>query len=439
MPSIFIWITIFAGAYMAWNIGANDVANAFGTSVGSKAIKMRTATFIAAIFTFAGAYLVGPNVSSTIKGGIVNPEIYTGSEVLYVLGMLTSLVAAAIWVNVSTYLGWPVSTTHSIVGALIGFGIVTKGFGAIQWGETLKIVASWFISPISGAIIASLVFLIIIRTILFAAKPIIAMKKWVPWICGGMIFVIVLSLFYKGLKHLRIMESTEHPDGFTIVGGIGHLAGIPDKFNWCISIAIALVVSAIGIILTALWMRSIKILDDDSSRSQKFKVVEGVFAKLQIASACYVAFAHGSNDVANAIGPVAAVWETFHTHVIQTKAPIPTWLLLAGGFFIGLGICTWGYKVIRTIGEKITGITPTRGFAAEFGAATTVLICSQMGLPISTTHTIVGAVIGVGFARGMKALNLAVVRQIFESWLYTIPFTAVLTVILFYIIKAIFL
>ena len=408
---------------MAWNIGANDVANSMGTSVGSKAIKLRTAMWIAAIMNFLGAYLVGPNVSSTIRGKIVDPAIFTDINI-FIIGMLAALLAASIWLNIATYFGWPVSTTHSIIGAILGFGLITHGVKAINWIVTLKIVASWIISPISGGIIASLVFIVIIRLIFFAKKPIEAAKRWVPWIIGGTVVIIILSMFYKGLKNLHLIQSKSDPDAF---------------LPWWSTFAFAAAVAIIAYFLGKLWMSRIPLADEDATKTQKFKLVENIFAKLQVASACYVAFAQGANDVANAIGPVSAVVAAVKDGIIDAQAPVQPWLLMGGGVFIGAGIIIWGWRIIRTIGEKITTITPSRGFAAEFGAATTVLICSQMGLPISTTHTLVGAVIGVGFARGMKALDLGIIRKIIESWIYTIPFTAMLTIIIFFILKVVFL
>lgn len=414
-----LWVAIAVGAYMAWNIGANDVANSMGTSVGSKAIKLKTAMWVAAIMNFLGAYLVGPNVSGTVRGKIVDPAIFTDINI-FILGMLAALLASAIWLNIATYLGWPVSTTHSIIGAILGFGLITHGVAAVNWIVTLKIVASWVISPVSGGVIAALVFLVIIRLIFFAKNPIEAAKRWVPWIISGTVAIIILSLFYKGLKHLHLIQSSSDPTAL---------------LPWWSTFVIAIVGAIIAYFLGKLWMGTIPVVDDELTRTQKFKVVEKIFAKLQVASACYVAFAHGANDVANAIGPVSAVVEAINSGAIDAKTPVQIELLLGGGIFIGAGIIIWGWRVIKTIGEKITSITPSRGFAAEFGAATTVLMCSQMGLPISTTHTLVGAVIGVGFARGMKALDLGIIRKIVESWVYTIPFTAILTIIIFFLLK----
>lgn len=416
-----LWVALAVGAYMAWNIGANDVANSMGTSVGSKAIKLKYAMWVAAIMNFLGAVLVGPNVSSTVRGKIVDPAIFTDINI-FIIGMLAALLASAIWLNVATSLGWPVSTTHSIIGAILGFGLITHGVKAVNWIVTLKIVASWVISPVSGGIIASLVFIVIIRLIFFAKRPIEAAKRWIPWIIAGTVAIIILSLFYKGLKNLHLIQSKSDPGAL---------------LPWWSTFAFAAAGAIIAYLLGKLWMSRISVSDNETTRTQKFKVVENIFAKLQVASACYVAFAHGSNDVANAIGPVSAVVAAAQHGVIDAKAPVQIWLLMGGGVFIGAGIIIWGWRVIKTIGEKITSITPSRGFAAEFGAATTVLMCSQMGLPISTTHTLVGAVIGVGFARGMKALDLGVVRKIVESWVYTIPFTAVLTIIIFFILKAV--
>jgi len=413
--TLIILITLAVGAYMAWNIGANDVANAMGTSVGSKAISLRNAMIWAAIANFCGAFLIGPRVSETIRGKIVDPTLFTGSDInLFVIGMLAALLASAIWIHIATYLGWPVSTSHAVVGAVFGFGLVVKGVHAIHWKVIFNIVLSWIISPVFGGILSALIFIAILRLILFAKSPILSAKRWIPLIIGITTAILLLSLFYKGLESLKLEIKPYQTFTIAICGAI------------------------IAYFLGVLWMRAIKLEDEKSSRQQRFKVVEGIFARMQIVSALYVAFAHGANDVANAIGPAAAVVQVSQSGFIDVHAPVARWLLVFGGLFIGLGTCTWGYKVIKTVGEKITGISPSRGFAAEFSTATTVLICSQLGLPISTTHTIVGAVVGVGLVRGMR-VNLGVIRRVLESWLYTIPFSAILTVVIYYIVKAIIL
>ncbi|BDU50814.1 inorganic phosphate transporter [Haliovirga abyssi] len=405
--TIILGIALIVGFYMAWNIGANDVANAMGTSVGSKAITLKQAVIIAAIFEFLGAVLAGSNVTNTVRKGIVSPDVFTDPKI-FVIGMLAALLAAGLWLNLATHFGLPVSTTHSIVGSVVGFGIVSKGIGAVHWSKIGNIVLSWVVSPLMGGIIALIVFKIIERTILEKDKPVERAKKIAPLFVGMTGFILTLSLVFKGLKNLHLDLSF----------GEASLIGT----------GVAIVIYIISFVL----------LRNVHSKGDEYKSVEGIFRYLQIITACYVAFAHGANDVANAIGPLAGIVAVVKTGSIATTAAVPMWVLALGGVGIVVGVATMGYKVIGTIGEKITELTPTRGFSAEFGAATTVLVASRMGLPISTTHTLIGAVIGVALGRGVAALNMAIVKDIVASWLITIPFAAGLTMVLFEIFKLIF-
>ena len=408
--SVLIIITGIFGFYMAWNIGANDVANAMGTSVGSKALTFRKAIIVAAIFEFAGALLVGSHVTATIQGKVLEVDYFTGKENDLILGMMSALLASGLWLQFATWKGWPNSTTHAIVGSLLGFGIVTGGFSIIKWSTIYKIAGSWIISPIAGGVVAWLVFLFILRNIIRKPKPRQALVSVVPPMLFVVFFIITLSMFYKGLKHLPFELSNVGIFSLAIL--IGLSAAI---VGWIV-IPRAIARGALG-----------------HSRRQ----VEKVFSVLQVITACYMAFAHGANDVANAIGPLAAVVAISNDGIEGLAKTTPIWVLLLGGTGIVIGLATWGYRVIETIGRNITGIAPSRGFAAEFAAATVVLICSKLGLPVSTTHTLVGAVIGIGLLRGLQSINLAVLKQVVVSWLTTVPVAAVLCAGIYWILKGI--
>ncbi|MBN8705056.1 MAG: inorganic phosphate transporter [Bacteroidetes bacterium] len=419
--TIALYIAIVVSLYMAWNIGANDVANAFGTSVGSKAITISIAVLIAAVFEFAGAVLVGGRVTETISKGIIDIHMFDGHEHLFMWGMISALVGAAIWINVATFFGWPVSTTHAIVGSVVGAGIVAgfwiggNGLQMVSWGQLIPIVMSWIVSPLAGAVLAYFVFLLVQKTFYQSNTPSENLRKYTPYLVFSVVLILALSVVYKGLKNVEMDIS--FPVVMLISVGFGLLAA------WIAKILVDRYISKAG---TNLAIKT------------QFEQIETVFKYLQILTACYVAFAHGANDVANAVGPLAGIVSVIETGVISAKSTVPMWALILGGAGIVLGLATYGYKVIDTIGKKITELTPTRGFSAEFGTATTVLVCSLMGLPISTTHTLVGAVIGVGFARGMANINGKIIRDILASWFITIPFAMALTAITFYIFLFIF-
>ena len=402
---------IIAGFYMAWNIGANDVANAMGTSVGSGALTLKQAVIVAAIFEFAGAFLVGSHVTDTIRKGMVDPAIFSNNPDLLMLGMLSALLAAAVWLQVATHLGLPVSTTHSIVGAVVGFALVAVGTAGINWGKVVQIVASWVISPLMGGLISCTVFIFVRNRILDSHHPIQAVKKYAPILIFVLFSILTLSMVYKGLKNLKLNLDLNE------------------------AILVAIIVGLIAFAVGKYYLKGVG-NSAQAGLTKELSVVEGVFRHLQIITACYMAFAHGANDVANAIGPVAAIFSITTSHVVLMQVEVPVWILLLGGVGIIIGLATWGYKVIETVGKKITEMTPSRGFCAEFGAATTVLVCSKMGLPISTTHTLVGSVIGVGMARGLASLDLRVVRNIVYSWFITLPVAGVLSIIFYKILEA---
>ncbi len=405
---LFFWIAVVVGFYMAWNIGANDVANAMGTSVGSGALTFKRAVIVAAIFEFLGAVLVGGSVTDTVRKGIVDPAAFASDPQLLVVGMCCALLSAALWLHLASWLGWPVSTTHSIVGAVAGFGIAAYGLGAVQWKTMFFIVMSWFVSPLVGGLLGFLVFVFIRNKILDTRSPIANLKKYGPLFVFPVFAILVLSFIYKGLKNLKL----DLPLGQAafISCGVGLLATL--AAYW--------------------WVRRLKPLPDGEVREQ-LSVVEKNFIYLQILTACFVAFAHGSNDVANAVGPMAAVVGTLKAGVVAQKVELPIWVLVAGAGGIVVGLATYGHKVMATIGKNITEMSPSRGFSAEFGAAATILVGSKLGLPISTTHTLVGGVIGVGLARGIGALDMALVRKIGLSWIITVPFAGLLSAILYVI------
>ncbi len=403
----------FVGFIMAYGVGANDVANAMGTSVGSKALTIKQAIIIAAIFEFTGAFFAGGEVTSTIRSGIVDAQAFAQIPELLAYGMIASLIAAGSWLLVATYFGWPVSTTHSIVGAIIGFGAVGVGVDAVHWDEVGGIVGSWVVTPMLSGILAFLIFMSAQKLIFDTENPLAAAKRYVPFYMVFAAFIMAFVTITKGLKHVGINLTSQE--------------GI-----W-LCVAIAVVIGIIGKIA----INMVKI-DPDADKEMHFTNVEKILGILMIFTACCMAFAHGSNDVANAIGPLAAVVGVIQSGgQVLDKVSLDWWILPLGAVGIVIGLMTFGALVIATIGSNITHLTPSRGFAAEIAAASTVVIASGMGLPISTTQTLVGAVLGVGMARGIAALNLGVIRNIFVSWVVTLPIGAFLSIIFFYIIKGV--
>jgi len=398
------------GFYMAWSIGANDVANSMATSVGSKAISFRQAVLIAGILSFCGAVFVGSHVAETVKSGIIVKDVMgVANPNVVILGFFASLLAAAIWVTLSTWREMPISTTHSIIGALVGFGLIQWGTHCVNWGKIGFVAASWILSPIIGCIIAFFVFKTIVKLIFAKEEPVRSAKIVGPFIIGITAFLIVSALLLK--------------TQLSVILGIYDISHVI-----LISTVTLIIVSIISVFL----LRKI-----EAKSLEDYATVEGIFCKLQIVTACYVAFSHGANDVANAIGPVAGIIEISVSNAIGTTAEIPYWLLALGGVGIAIGCLTWGRRVMRTVGGKITKLTYTRGFSVEFAAATTVLAASKLGLPISTSHTVVGAVVGVGLARGLEAVDLGIIRKIVISWLLTVPVAAATSAAIFICLRAI--
>lgn len=462
-------LVLVVGFYMAWNIGANDVSNAMGTSVGSGALTMRRAVILAAILEFSGAYFVGSNVSETMQRGLIDTSLFANDSITLVLGMCGALLGTGIWLQIASYFGWPVSTTHAIVGAILGFGLIIGGVDAVKWEETISIAISWVVSPALSALISYLIFSVLQKKILFAMNPTEATKKLLPLLVFIVFTTFTLSFLFNGLQNLNLELSFLSTLG--IAGCVGLISAAVAQFlvkrmpttevaappayspQSIISLEKAIkhlqrvrvsvtdpVHTEVSHILTEVkaLTRDLRKETHFADRPSEYRSVEKMFVYLQILSACFVAFAHGANDVANAIGPVAAVLDILRNGGISEISLVPSWLLAFGGFGIVLGLATWGWRVIETIGKKITELTPTRGFCAEFGAATTILVASKMGLPISTTHCLVGAVLGVGMARGMRALNLGMLREIVLSWIITIPASAFVSILLFYLLRWIF-
>ena len=402
-----LWIAALLAFYMAWAIGANDVANAMGTSVGSGALTVGGAIIVAAIFEFAGAFLAGGHVTDTVRKGMLDMSLIGREQLIY--GMMASLASAGTLLIGATRFGLPISTTHAIVGAIVGFGAVAIGIDAVNWPKVLQISLSWITSPLLAGVIAFAIFHLIRSTILNKSNPVHQIRKYGPAFFFFVFFIIGLVTLFKGLKHINLdldlMEA---------------LAG---------SIALGLIGAGIG----AFFIRRVRIGEADPDH--RFDQVERIFVVLQILTACAIAFAHGSNDVANAIGPLAAIVNAVENVDLTAKTPVAPWMLAIGGLGIVIGLATWGYRVMETVGKKITELTPSRGFAAQLAAASTIVLASRLGIPISTTHTLVGAVLGVGLARGITALDLRVVGNILASWIATLPIAAALSVFFYYFFK----
>jgi PiT family inorganic phosphate transporter len=400
------------GLFMAWGIGANDVANAMATSVGAGALTLKQAVIIAAVFEFAGAFLAGGEVTSTIRKGIIDASLLSGTPETLVYGMLAALLAAGVWLLIATRYGLPVSTTHSIVGAIVGFAAVVIGIESVQWSMVGTIVISWVVSPVLAGTLSFFLFRSVQALILNTKDPFKYAQRYVPFYIFLTGFILALVTFFKGLKNIGLELSKLDCYIFAVI--------------------IGLIAATIGKILINRIKRHL-----ENEPSFHFYNVEKIFGILMIFTACAMAFAHGSNDVANAIGPVAAVVSIVNNDgMIGQKSLLPTWVLLLGAVGIVIGLIMYGHKVIATVGKNITELTPSRGFCGELAASTTVVLASGTGIPISTTHTLVGAVLGVGFARGISALNLRVIGSIFMSWIITLPAGALMAIFFYYILSA---
>ena len=415
MDVLILAIATLIGLYMAANIGANDLANAMGTSVGSGAITLKQAVLISIIANTLGAVLAGGHVTNTISKGLIDPSLLAGDPNQLMIGMFVALISAGICVHLATLFGLPVSTTHAIVGAVVGFGIVSVGAGAVTWSEVISIAASWVISPAAGAVISGGIYFFAEKKILSADDPLKRSEQYAPFLIFFVFLVLILSLVFKGLKNLHLELG----------------------FFWTVLLTIPLAAAAGG--FGRFWiLRQMRSEAHVRVEQAGYSPVDRVFAQLQVLTACYIAFAHGANDVANAIGPLAAIFAVVKSKSVALSVEVPFWMLFIGGIAVGGGLLAFGTRVMDTIGKNITEMTPIRGFCAQFGAATTILVCSRLGFPVSTTHVLVGSVVGVGIMRGMGALDLRVLKNIGLSWIVTLPFTILLAMFL-YKILAIFL
>ena len=424
-----VFIIIFTGLigfYMAWNIGANDVANSMANAVGSRSLSVKNAVILAGICEFSGVVLVGSSVTETIRKGIVDPNMIAAlpnlregeAAALLIIGMTAALLCSAFWLHFATWVGMPVSTTHAIVGAVAGFGVVAAGWHSVNWHKLSQIVASWFISPLAGGVVAFVLFKFISTFILGREKPAEAAKTHAPPIVFLLVFVVTMATIYKGLNHI-----------------ISSLHWLTGTTSFIISIALGLICAIIAKIWISRHLRGKETLPI----AKQLEEVEMIFVPLVIVSSCSVAFAHGANDVANAIGPYAAIVDIVKHGTLQVTVGVSFNILLMGAIGIVLGIVTYGHRVMATVGTKITEITPSRGVAADIAASATVLICSRLSLPVSTTHTLVGAIMGIGLARGLGGINKSVAKKIFASWLITVPAAAILSIIFFLVGRHIFL
>lgn len=407
---VYLLLAAGFGLFMAWGIGANDVANAMATSVGARVLTIKQAVVIAAIFEFAGAVLAGGEVAQTVRAGIIEGGALEGQPELLIFGMLAALAAAGTWLLIASQMGWPVSTTHSIIGALVGFAIAGIGWNAVQWGTVGTVAASWVTSPLLAGIVSFTLFRSVQVLILSRKDPLSAAKRWVPVYIFLTGFIISLMTLLKGLHHV----------------------------GWAPSGLMAYTLAAVvGVILAGVGKLIIERMKfaQRADRRSHFVNVEKVFGVLMVFTACAMAFAHGSNDVANAVGPVAAVVTVVATGEVTQEAVVPIWVLLLGAGGIVAGLLMLGKHVIATVGRNITQLTPSRGFTCELAAAGTVIFASGFGLPISTTHTLVGAVLGVGLARGIAAINLSTVGTVFMSWLVTLPAGGFLSIGFFYLLQ----
>ena len=413
ITTVLLILAIGFGLYMAWGIGANDVANAMATSVGSRAITIKQAIIIAAIFEFLGAFLAGGEVTSTIRKGIIDSGAIGDANIL-LYGMLSALLAAALWLTVASRFGWPVSTTHSIVGAIVGFALVAVGSEAVNWGKMGLIASSWVTSPLLAGVMAFILIMSVQKLIFESDDPEAQSRKIVPFYIFLTATVIALVTFLKGLKHV----------GLDIPGGV--------------AVALSLGFGGLVALAGSVFIRRIPKSSGGVDAQSTEDNIEKIFALLMIVTASAMAFSHGSNDVANAIGPVAAVLSIINSGEISQSSPVPVYVLFVGAIGIVIGLATFGIRVIKTVGEKITELRPSRGFAAELAAASTVVLASYTGVPISTTHTLVGAVLGVGLARGLAALDWGVIRNIVVSWVVTLPIAAILSATIYFTLLRIF-
>ena len=410
-------LLIIAGLafYMASNLGANDVANSMGTSVGSKALTLKQAIIVAGILEFSGAVLFGREVSETLVTKVVNPETFVNQPLVYGLGMMVVLLTSGVWLQVATSQGWPVSSSHAVVGAIAGFSWVAAGWGAVDWSSVRLISFTWVITPVISGLIANLFYGQIKRWILDQPDPLQQLAEWIPWLSVALMSVFGVIVLPKITQPVQLFMAEQWQidlPAYNLPIFIGAIAAITiTVINW------------------RRWHNWQEI------GTTKPTSVEPIFGHYQIISACFVAFAHGSNDVGNAVAPLAAIAYISKTGTVPLEGfSVPLWVLVLGGLGIVTGLSLWGYKVIGTVGEEIIALRPSGGFCAELATATTVLLASRVGLPVSTSHALVGAVVGIGLAEGMKSIKLQTIKGILAAWLLTIPVATLLSICLFSIL-----
>ncbi|BAZ66488.1 phosphate transporter [Fischerella sp. NIES-4106] len=413
-----ILIVILLAFYLAFNLGANDVANAMGTSVGSKAVTLKQALIIAGVLEFTGAVLFGQEVSQTIATKIANPELFASTPQILMIGMITVLISCGLWLQIATARGLPVSSSHATVGAIAGFSWVALGVDAIDWLSIGKITVGWIVTPVISGAIAALFYSQIKRWILEQPHQLLQLNEWIPW----------LSVVFLGIFGVIVLPSVTQPLAKFLTEEVGMQVPIHD---------FPLFVGGIAAIALSLYSwRQLDTGDTLSVSSSSFSVVEGLFAKFQLLSACFVAFAHGSNDVGNAIAPLAAIVYINSTGTVPTGGiAIPIWILVLGGGGIVTGLAIWGKKVIATIGESIISLQPSSGFCAELATATTILLASRLGLPVSTSHALVGGVVGVGLVQNPNSVKFKTLQGIATAWLVTVPISAGLSAVIFSITR----
>ncbi len=435
---LLLLIACLAGFFMAWGIGANDVANAMGTSVGSKALTITQAIVVAAIFETAGAILAGGQVTNTIRSGIIDPTHFSNHPQLLIYGMLAALLAAGTWLLIASYFAWPVSTTHSIVGAILGFGLLNLEPESLHWHVVMAIAGSWVITPVLAGVLAYVVFISIRHWIFLAPMPMRNACLYLPFYIFLVVFVIAMITLLKGLKPLHLhMDLSDSIGSAVLVSAL--CAAVSAKRIY--KIYQKYKNNSEHIYKPSQYHGSAVNAPQESQNSAQIEQgvqrldlvsIEKVFGILTVFTACAMAFAHGSNDVANAIGPLAAIVSILSSGgQVTTSAALPLWILCLGAMGIVTGLAMYGHKVIATVGEKITELSLSRAFAASFATATTVVLASGLGLPVSTTQTLVGAVLGVGLVSGVAALNLRVIFAIVVSWLVTLPAGAVFAILFF--------
>jgi inorganic phosphate transporter, PiT family len=411
-------LTAILAFYLAWNLGANDVANAMGTSVGSKAVTLRQALIIAGILEFTGAVLFGHEVSATLATEVTNPELFAAMPQLLILGMVSVLLACGLWLQIATSRGWPVSSSHAVVGAIAGFSWVAVGFSAVDWSNIGLISLAWVLTPVVSGVIAAGFYSLVKYSILDRPNSVVQLREWIPWLSATLFSVfgvIVLPTLFDQ-PFFATLPIPVHD--FPIATGT---------------------IAAVALTIIS-WRQLAGFTAIPNQQDSPFpNPVERLLGRFQVLSACFVAFAHGSNDVGNAIAPLAAIAYIIRTGSVPLSGfSVPLWILVLGGSGIVFGLAIWGKNVITTIGENIIPLQPSSGFCAELATATTILVASRFGLPVSTSHALVGAVVGIGLIQNWKSIRFQTVQGIALAWIITIPIAAGLAAIIFLSLRSLF-